>query len=159
MTISATGPGTARGRIPSERADVIVPQDPANTFAFDVERIVKQSLTKKSRLDLSRGMVEMCSLTGWQSTTLNPDVPDGAKLTIATTQFGKIVAEDDPDELYAELIRLSAVTMGWAQGIERRATRDRRRLSRAAKKARKAKKKKAKKEKADKRQDREKADY
>jgi hypothetical protein len=142
---------------------VTVPQDPANTFAFDMEKIVKQSLTKKSRMDLGRAMIGMCSLSGWQATTLNPDMHDADKLTITTTQFGKIVAEDDADELYAELVRLSAVTMGWAQGIERRASRDRKRAERATRKARKARKKKLKKERAEKkadvkRQDREKVD-
>jgi hypothetical protein len=123
---------------------VIVPQKPENVYVFDVGRIVKQSLTKKSRTDLGRSMVGMCTLTGWQGTTLNPDMSDPDKLVIATSQFGKILAQDDPDELYAELIRLSAVTMGWAQGIERRAKRDRKRLAQAAKKARKKAKRSAK---------------
>jgi hypothetical protein len=122
---------------------VNVRQKPENVYVFDVGRIVKQSLTKKSRTDLGRSMVGMCTLTGWQGTTLNPDMADPDKLVIATTQFGKILAQDDPDALYAELIRLSAVTMGWAQGIERRAKRDRKRLAQAAKKARRKAKRSA----------------
>jgi hypothetical protein len=100
-------------------------------------RIVKQSLTKKSRMDLGRRMIAMCSLGGWQSTTLNPDMADVEKLTIVTARFGKIAAEDDSDALYAELIELSATTMGWAQGIARRQAKERKRKSREQRRARK----------------------
>lgn len=86
-------------------------------------------------------MLDMCALDGWRETTLNPDMPDPDKVTVATTQFDKILGQDDPDEQYAALVRLSAVTMAWAQGIERRATRDRRRVTRAAKRVRRAERK------------------
>lgn len=109
-----------------------VPSTPTYT---GLGRIVKQSLTKKSRTDLGRRMIGMCQLSGWQSTTLNPDMADVEKLTIVTARFGKIAAEDDPDALYAELIELSAATMGWAQGIARRQAKERKRRSREARKA------------------------
>ena len=112
-----------------------VPADPANTFAFDVGRIVKQSLTKKSRNDLGRRMINMCSLSGWQSTTLNPDMADTEKLAILSARFGVIAADAaDREGLYAELIDLSAATMGWAQGIARHQARERKQRSRAARK-------------------------
>jgi hypothetical protein len=99
--------------------------------------IVKQSLTKKSRNDLGQRMVEMCTLTGWQGTTLNPDMGDDAKMVILSSVFGKLAAEDDPDELYRELVALAGVTMGWAQGIARREMRERKRRERQRKRERK----------------------
>ena len=101
--------------------------------------IVKQSLTKKSRMDLGQRMIEMCTLSGWQATTLNPDMGDADKLAILTGKFGKLAVEDHPADLYGELIGLSAVTMGWAQGIARREARERKRRSRASRKERKRK--------------------
>jgi hypothetical protein len=111
--------------------------------------LVKQSLTKQSRNDLGQRMIEMCTLTGWQGTTINPDMSDSDKLAILTTRFGKIASEDDPSEMYAELLDLSAAAMGWAQGIARTQKRDHRAMLRAKRKARKesAKKDKAKKAK------------
>jgi hypothetical protein len=97
--------------------------------------LVKQSLTKKARTDLARRMVAMCTLTGWQGTTLNPDMADQDKLAILTARFGRLVTQDDPDELYAELLDISAVAMGWAQGLTRRQKRDHRRAAKAAKRA------------------------
>jgi hypothetical protein len=114
-----------------------IPQDPSNTFVMDVRRIVKQSLTKKSRTDLGRAMIRMCSLTGWQSTTLNPDMSPADKLAIVTTAFSTIAKDATHPDLYDELIRLSACTMGWAQGIARREARDRKRRAREQKKERK----------------------
>jgi hypothetical protein len=70
---------------------------------------------------------------------------DQDKLTILTARFGKLVTQDDADELYAELIDISAVAMGWAQGLARREKRDRRRLAKAKKKAGKRETKKDKK--------------
>lgn len=101
--------------------------------------LVKQSLTKKSRLDLGQRMIDMCSLSGWQSTTLNPDMGDGDKLALLTARFGKLATEDHPSDLYGELVALSAVSMGWAQGIARREARERKRRSRASRRARKRK--------------------
>lgn len=93
------------------------PEPPIADFRF----IVKQSLTKKGRRDLGQRMVQMCQLTGWRDTTLNPQMSTASKMAILTNRYGKIVtAEDDPAELYDELIALSAVTMGWAQSIARR---------------------------------------
>jgi hypothetical protein len=93
------------------------PDPPIADFRF----IVKQSLTKKSRRELAQRMVQMSQLTGWRDTTLNPDMGTATKMAILTNRYGKIVtAEDDPAELYDELIALSAVTMGWAQSIARR---------------------------------------
>jgi hypothetical protein len=110
--------------------------------------LVKQSLTKKSRNDLGQRMVEMCTLTGWQGTTLNPDMSDTEKLAILTNAYGKLATEDNPGEMYDELIRLSAVTMGWAQGIARNETRERRRRTKDRKRIRKEERAKAKKAKA-----------
>lgn len=129
-----------------EHDAVTVPQNPTNTYVFDIGRIVKQSLTKKSRIDLGRDMMAMCRLAGWQSTTLNPEMAPADKLAIVTAAFGKLATEDTEADLYGELIRLSATTMGWAQGIERRASRDRKRAQRAKKKARKRARKEAKRE-------------
>jgi len=106
--------------------------------------LVKQSLTKQSRNDLGQRMIEMCTLTGWQGTTINPDMSDTDKLAILTTRFGKIASEDDPTEMYAELLDLSAAAMGWAQGIARAQKRDHRAMLRAKRKARKESAKKAK---------------
>jgi hypothetical protein len=111
------------------------------TFVFDIRRIVKQSLTKKSRIDLGRAMIRMCSLTGWQSTTLNPDMSPADKLAILTTAFSKVANDATHPELYEELIRLSACTMGWAQGIARREARDRKRRARERKRDRKRERK------------------
>ena len=91
-------------------------------------------------------MIEMCTLTGWQGTTINPDMSDSDKLAILTTRFGKIASEDDPTEMYAELLDLSAAAMGWAQGIARIQKRDHRAMLRAKRKA-KARKGDAKKDK------------
>jgi hypothetical protein len=108
----------------------------------DLRGLVKQSLTKKSRADLGQHMIEMCTLTGWQGTTLNPDMADSDKLAILTARFGKLVTQDDAAQLYTELIDISAASMGWAQGIARREKREHRRELRAKKKARKAAEKK-----------------
>lgn len=122
-----------------------VPADPANTFVVNVGRIVKQSLTKKSRNDLGRRMINMCSLSGWQSTTLNPDMADTEKLAILTARFGVIAADAaDREGLYTELVDLSAATMGWAQGIARHQARERKQRSRAARKARRDERRKGK---------------
>jgi hypothetical protein len=103
-------------------------------------------MTKKSRMDLSQRMVEMCSLSGWQSTTLNPEMGTEAKMAILSDRFGHIATENDDESLYQALIALSAVSMGWAQGIERRSARDRKRLSRERKRARRAERKRARRE-------------
>ena len=139
---AADPPGTAapihleNGPLPSATAGGIP------TVSF--RGIVKQSMTKKSRMDLSAEMVSMCTLTGWQGTTLNPDMGDEAKLAILANRYGKLASEDDPAALYTELIRLSAASMGWAQGIARREMRDRKRRSRERKRIRKEERKRAK---------------
>jgi hypothetical protein len=116
----------------------------------DVGRwMMKQSMTKKSRTDLSRAMVAMCQLTGWRDTTLNPDMGDDAKMSILAARFGKVSTQDPDDTLYNELVDMSAVTMGWAQGIARRDSRDRKRKSRARKKEKKRQKKDRKKARKD----------
>ena len=106
--------------------------------------IVKQSLTKKSRMDLGQAMISMCTLSGWQSTTLNPDMGDVDKLAIVTARFGKLAAEDNPADLYGELMAVSAATTGWAQGIARREARERKRRSRERKRSRRQERKRAK---------------
>lgn len=122
---------------PGERVHY-APDPTTGAPIVDMGYLVKQSMTKKVRTDVSRAMVRMCSLSGWQSTPLNPDMGNAEKLTIVTSRFGKIMAVDDPDEMYDELIALSATTLGWAQSITRREIRDRRRKAKEAK--RKAKK-------------------
>lgn len=109
----------------------------------NVGNAVKQSMTKKSRADLSAAMVNMCQLTGWRDTTLNPDLDDDAKMSALAARFGKVTVTDDDSTLYDELIVLSATSMGWAQGIARRDARDRKRVSRAARKTRRAARRKA----------------
>ena len=111
--------------------------------------IVKQSLTKKSRMDLGQRMIDMCSLSGWQATTLNPDMSDADKLAIVTARFGKLATEDHPADLYGELIEVSAATMGWAQGIARREARERKRRSRERKRIRREERKRAKRKAAE----------
>lgn len=106
--------------------------------------IVKQSMTKKSRMDLSTQMLGMCQLSGWQATTLNPDMGDAEKLAIVSARFGKLATEDDYAAKYTELISLAAVTMGWAQGIARREARERKRRSRERKRIRRQERKRAK---------------
>ena len=108
--------------------------------------IVKHSMTKKSRMDLSQRMVAMCTLSGWQSTTLNPDMGTEAKMVILADKFGTIATDTDDESLYQALIALSAVSMGWAQGIERRNARDRKRASRERRRAAKAERRRAKRE-------------
>jgi len=122
------------------------PLDPPPPPVVNLRGLVKQSLTKQSRRDLGQRMIEMCTLTGWQGTTINPDMSDSDKLAILTTRFGKIASEDDPTEMYAELLDLSAAAMGWAQGIARIQKRDHRAMLRAKRKA-KARKGDAKKDK------------
>jgi hypothetical protein len=104
---------------------------------------MKLSLTKKSRADLSRGMRAMCHPLGWQSSTLNPDMPDSDKRTLIAVQVDRLVNEEDPGALYDCLIALSAVAMGWAQGNARRAARDRKRASRERKAAKRRGRQKA----------------
>jgi hypothetical protein len=96
--------------------------------------LVKQSLTKKSRSDLGQRMIDMCTLTGWQGTTLNPDMSDADKLAILTARFGKLVTQDDATQLYTELVDISAASMGWAQGIARQEKRTLRAEKKAARK-------------------------
>ena len=159
-------PADAPGTVPPIRMD---PDHPPPVVSF--RGIVKQSLTKKSRLDLGTGMVKMCQLTGWPSTTLNPDMDDDTKLGILTVRFGKLATSADVGQqestekktsdiitgrshhdvtaLYDDLIALSAVTMGWAQGIARREARDRKRRSRERKRIRKEERKRAKRKAAE----------
>jgi hypothetical protein len=87
--------------------------------AGDFRFIVKQSLSKKSRMALGEAMVRMCSLYGWQATTLNVDMGDSDKMALLTTRYSKIALTDDPGTRYDELVELAAVTMGWAQAIAR----------------------------------------
>ena len=94
-------------------------------------------------------MIDMCSLSGWQATTLNPDMGDADKLAIVTARFGKLATEDHPADLYGELIEVSAATMGWAQGIARREARERKRRSRERKRIRKQERKRAKRKAAE----------
>lgn len=129
---------------PSYLANGPLPSAASETPTVSFRGIVKQSMTKKSRMDLSQEMVSMCTLTGWQGTTLNPDMGDEAKLAILANRYGKLASEDDPAALYTELIRLGAVTMGWAQGLARREMRDRKRRSRERKQIRKQERKRAK---------------
>lgn len=79
--------------------------------------ILKQSLNKTSRKALARKMLAMCSLSGWQATTLNPGMSADTKMSLLTTRFSKVALTDDPDTLYDELVGLAATTMGWAQAI------------------------------------------
>jgi hypothetical protein len=118
---------------------------PDSSPIVNLRGLVKQSLTKKSRSDLGQRMIDMCTLTGWQGTTLNPDMSDTDKLAILTARFGKLVTQDDAAQLYSELVDISAASMGWAQGIARREKREHRRALRADRKARKAAKEKDKK--------------
>lgn len=112
--------------------------------------IVKQSMTKKSRMDLSAQMMGMCQLSGWQATTLNPEMGEDAKLAIVSARFGKLASEDDSAAKYTELISLAAVVMGWAQGIARREARERKRRSRERKRIRKEERQRAKRKAKDK---------
>ena len=79
--------------------------------------ILKQTLNKTSRKALARKMLAMCSLSGWQATTLNPGMSNDDKMSLLTTRFSKVALTDDPDTLYDGLVALAATTMGWAQSI------------------------------------------
>jgi hypothetical protein len=79
--------------------------------------ILKQSLNKTSRQALARKMIAMCSLSGWQATTLNPGMSNDDKMSLLTTRFSKVALTDDPEMLYDSLLGLAATTMGWAQAI------------------------------------------
>jgi hypothetical protein len=70
-------------------------------------------------------------------------------MSILAARFGKVSTQDPDDTLYNELVDMSAVTMGWAQGIARRDSRDRKRKSRARKKEKKRQKKDRKKARKD----------
>lgn len=94
-------------------------QDRPVPATLDAGFILKQSLTKKSRTALAREMVAMCSLYGWQATTLNRGMSDSDKMAILTTKFSKVALTDDPGTLYDELVGLAAATMGWAQAISK----------------------------------------
>jgi hypothetical protein len=89
----------------------IVPREPR------FGAILKQSLNKASRKALARKMIGMCSLSGWQSTTLNPGMSNDDKMSLLTTRFSKVALTDDPEMLYDSLLNLAATTMGWAQAI------------------------------------------
>jgi hypothetical protein len=99
-------------------------------------RRIKGTLTRTTRRDLGRAMLDMAAPGGWQASTLNPDLPDPRKFAILSDRFDKISQSDDPHVLYGELLALAAVAAGWAQGIERRAWRDAKRRQRAARRAR-----------------------
>jgi len=86
--------------------------------------ILKQTLNKTSRQALSRKMLAMCSLSGWQATTLNPGMSPSDKLALVTTRYSKVALTDDPEELYDELLALAAATMGWAQSEAKQRAKD-----------------------------------
>ena len=108
-------------------------------------RKIKRKLTKRSRTDLSRHMTAMCHESGWQSTTLNPNMPGTGKLTILSVRFGNVAAGSDPEALYVDLLDLSAAAMGWAQALQREVWRRQKREQRARKRAAKRDKRKRKK--------------
>ena len=99
---------------PTARLEYGRPIVPATT---DVGAILKQTLNKTSRKALARKMLAMCTLGGWQATTLNPGMSPSDKMSLLTTRFSKVALTDDADTLYDELVGLAAATMGWAQAI------------------------------------------
>jgi len=122
------GARLAPDKIPHER-------QPA---ALAAARHIRRTLTRTTRRDLGRAMVDMCEPGGWRVTTLNPDLPDARKMAILSDRFDKISQSDDPHVLYGELLGLAAVAVGWAQGIARRQWRNAKRASRARRRAERA---------------------
>jgi len=121
-------PDPAEREIPHER-------QPAGLRAA---RVIRTTLTRTTRRDLGRAMLDMTGPGGWRSTTLNPDMPDPRKFAILSDRFDKITQTDEGTVLYRELLALAAVAAGWAQGIQRRHWRDVKRARRAARRARRA---------------------
>lgn len=99
--------------------------------ALAAVRTVRLTPTRRTRNDLAHAMVMMCTPGGWRATTLNPDLPDDERFLLLSVRYDKLAATDDPHTLYAELFALSAVALGWAQGIARRQWRDAKRSQRA----------------------------
>jgi hypothetical protein len=99
-------------------------------------RVIKTTLTRTTRRDLGRAMLDMTGPGGWRSTTLNPDMPDPRKFAILSDRFDKIALTDEGTVLYRELLALAAVATGWAQGIQRRHWRDVKRARRATRRER-----------------------
>lgn len=137
-------PDSARAPDPHPSRVHYVPDSDTGAPIVSFRGLVKRSMTKKSRNDLSAAMMHMCQLTGWRDTTLNPDLSNDAKIAIIAARFGKVAGVDDDNALYGELVALAAVAMGAAQGIARRNARDRKRRSRAERKATKREERKAK---------------
>lgn len=129
-TLSTGGPELIVG---ADLAPDVGPDIPhqRQPLALAAARRIRRTLTRTTRRDLGRAMVDMCEPGGWRVTTLNPDLPDPRKFAILSDRFDKISQSDDPHVLYGELLGLAAVATGWAQGIERRAWRDAKRESRA----------------------------
>ena len=136
-TLSTGAPELVAGAdlAPDMPADIPHERQPV---ALAAARHIRRTLTRTTRRDLGRAMVDMCEPGGWRVTTLNPDLPDPRKFAILSDRFDKISQSDDPHVLYAELLGLAAVATGWAQGIERRAWRDAKRRQRAERRERRA---------------------
>ena len=107
-------------------------------IGLQATRHIRRTLTRTTRRDLGRAMVDMCEPGGWRASTLNPDLSDARKFAILSARFDKIAQADDPHVLYGELLALAGAAAGWAQGIARRQWRDAKRVQRADRRAQRA---------------------
>lgn len=129
---SALAPGDHPAEISTE-----IPHE-RQPIGLQATRHIRRTLTRTTRRDLGRAMVDMCEPGGWQASTLNPDLPDVRKFAILSDRFDKIAQTDDPHVLYGALLALAASSAGWAQGVARRQWRDAKRVQRAAARSRRA---------------------
>lgn len=77
---------------------------------------IKKHTVKAIHLQMNNTV--MNSLNGWSDTVLNPNMPDGHKLVILIETLGLVAAamqSDNDSNLTEELIRLAAVSAGWAE--------------------------------------------
>jgi hypothetical protein len=127
--------------IPATRPEVGDDEPPPHErqpVGLRAARVIKTTLTRTTRRDLGRAMLDMTGPGGWRSSALNPDMPDPRKFAILSDRFDKIALTDEGTVLYRELLALAAVAAGWAQGIQRRHWRDVKRARRAQRRERRA---------------------
>jgi hypothetical protein len=77
---------------------------------------IKKPTIKAIHLQMNN--TQLNSPNGWSDTVLNPNMPDGHKLVILIQTLGLVAAAmqaEAPENLTEELIRLAAVSAGWAE--------------------------------------------
>ena len=100
-------------------AELAPPDTPADIpherqpIGLQATRHIRRTLTRTTRRDLGRAMVDMCEPGGWRASTLNPDLPDPRKFAILSDRFDNVAQTDDPHVLYGALLGLAAAAAGW----------------------------------------------